>query len=68
MECKKAAARFLDLLQQEAERFNTSEVMSTPDGSWTVKGFIDIFKNVYTISGDEGMPSTEAEATMKGVQ
>ena len=52
MDCKKAAAKFLDLLQQEADRFNTSEVMSTPDGDWTVKGFIDVFKNVYTISGD----------------
>jgi hypothetical protein len=26
--------------------------ISTNDGQWTVKGFIDIFKNVYTISAD----------------
>jgi hypothetical protein len=26
--------------------------ISTDDGQWTVKGFIDIFKNVYTISSD----------------
>lgn len=26
--------------------------VSTNDGQWTVKGFIDIFKNVYTISSD----------------
>jgi len=26
--------------------------ISTSDGQWTVKGFIDIFKNVYTISSD----------------
>ncbi len=26
--------------------------ISTPDEQWTVKGFIDIFKNVYTISAD----------------
>jgi len=26
--------------------------ISSPDGQWTVKGFIDIFKKVYTISGD----------------
>ena len=26
--------------------------VSTPDGDWTVKGFIDIYKNIYTISGD----------------
>lgn len=29
-----------------------SEHVSTDDGQWTVKGFIDIFKNVYTISSD----------------
>ena len=26
--------------------------VSTDDGQWTIKGFIDIFKNVYTISSD----------------
>jgi hypothetical protein len=26
--------------------------ISTEDGQWTVRGFIDIFKNVYTISSD----------------
>lgn len=26
--------------------------ISTNDGQWTVKGFVDIFKNVYTISAD----------------
>ncbi len=26
--------------------------VSTNDGQWTVKGFIDVFKNIYTISGD----------------
>lgn len=26
--------------------------VSTDDDQWTVKGFIDIFKNVYTISAD----------------
>lgn len=26
--------------------------ISTDDGQWTVKGFIDVFKNVYTISSD----------------
>jgi hypothetical protein len=28
------------------------EHISTDDGQWTIKGFIDIFKNVYTISSD----------------
>jgi hypothetical protein len=26
--------------------------ISTPDDQWTIKGFIDIFKNIYTISAD----------------
>ncbi len=26
--------------------------ISTDDGQWTVKGFIDVFKNIYTISSD----------------
>ena len=28
------------------------EYVSTKDGQWTVKGFIDVYKNVYTISSD----------------
>lgn len=28
------------------------DYISTDDGQWTVKGFVDIFKNVYTISAD----------------
>jgi len=31
--------------------------VSTDDGQWTIKGFIDIFKNVYTISSDTKMVS-----------
>lgn len=26
--------------------------ISTSNGEWTVKGFIDVFKNIYTISSD----------------
>ena len=29
-----------------------TDYVSTPDGQWTVKGFIDSFENIYTISGD----------------
>ena len=28
------------------------EYVSTDDGDWTVKGFIDVYKNIYTISSD----------------
>lgn len=50
-----------DLSMSEKTRFNEalklfvqnlSEHVSTEDGQWTVKGFIDIFRNVYTISSD----------------
>ena len=27
-------------------------VVSTDDGQWTVKGFVDVYKNIYTISSD----------------
>ena len=35
--------------------------ISSPDGQWTVKGFIDIFKKVYTISGDTSIISSLKE-------
>ncbi len=41
---------FLHLLQEEASRF--AERISTEDGDWIVRGFIDVFRRVYTISGD----------------
>jgi hypothetical protein len=46
---------------KEKEKFKTSlksfvaglaEHVSTKDKQWTVKGFIDVFKNIYTISAD----------------
>jgi hypothetical protein len=49
---KRGADKFLGLLQSEAESFNSNKVVATDKGEWTVKGFIDVFKNVYTISGD----------------
>jgi len=40
--------------KQELDRFADSlqEYVSTDSGDWTVKGFIDVYKNVYTISSD----------------
>ncbi|MEA1048785.1 type II restriction endonuclease, partial [Lamprobacter modestohalophilus] len=26
--------------------------ISSEDGQWTIKGFVDVYKNVYTISSD----------------
>ena len=42
-----------DFAAQLAQLVNELKVcVSTDDGQWTVKGFVDIFKNVYTISSD----------------
>ena len=47
--------------QEEKQKFQSElarlvegmkSYVSTEDGQWTVKGFIDVFKNVYTISTD----------------
>ena len=34
-------------LQKEVEGYN--KIIATEKGDWIVKGFIDIFKNIYTI-------------------
>jgi hypothetical protein len=41
---------FLSILQAEVATFNSA--VSTPNGDWIIKGFIDIAKNIYTISVD----------------
>ncbi len=41
---------FLNALREEVDTFN--QAVATSDGDWVVKGFIDIAKNVYTISVD----------------
>ena len=42
-----------DFARKLAELTNTlKKHVSTEDRQWTVKGFIDIFRNVYTISSD----------------
>lgn len=47
---KAAAEEFLALLQNEAALFQRR--ISTESGDWIVRGFIDVFRRVYTISGD----------------
>ena len=37
-------------MQNEAAKFN--DLISTTSGDWIVKGFIDVYKNIYTISND----------------
>ncbi len=42
--------QFLDALQNEVATFNSA--VSTSNGDWVIKGFIDTAKNIYTISVD----------------
>ncbi len=49
---KKEAEQFFTLLRDEIQAFNDKQVISSESGEWIVKGFIDVFKNLYTISGD----------------
>lgn len=41
---------FLEKLQNFAKTLK--DYVSTPNNQWTVKGFIDVFENIYTISAD----------------
>lgn len=43
-------AEFKQTLTEFVETFKGH--ISTPDDQWTVKGFIDVFRNIYTISAD----------------
>ncbi|MBI4461344.1 MAG: hypothetical protein HY653_00415, partial [Acidobacteria bacterium] len=50
MATQRAKKRFGSAVRQFATNLNG--VVSTPKGDWVVKGFIDIAKNIYTISAD----------------
>lgn len=43
--------KFIDLLRNVVVN-EFAKAISTEDGEWVVKGFIDIYKNIYTISSD----------------
>lgn len=43
---------------------NFREVLATPNGDWSVKGFIDVHKNIYTISVDTKVVSKIIELMM----
>lgn len=40
------------------------KVLATPSGDWSVKGFIDVAKNIYTISVDTKVVSKVIELIM----
>ncbi len=49
----------LTALQKEVSAYNS--IIATEEGDWIVKGFIDIYKNVYTISVDTKVVSKVVE-------
>ncbi len=51
--------QFLATLKQEVEGYN--KITTTNEGEWIVKGFIDIYRNIYTISIDTKVVSKVIE-------
>ena len=47
---EKIKEQFIKKLREFVDEL--SEYSQTNDGQWTIKGFLDVFRNVYTISGD----------------
>ena len=50
---------FLSALQSETETF--AKAVATDEGQWIIKGFIDVYKNIYTISIDTKIVSKVLE-------
>lgn len=50
----KEREKYKSAFKSELNKFadKLEKYVSTDDGGWTVKGFIDVFKNIYTISAD----------------
>jgi hypothetical protein len=46
--------KYKDEFKKELDKFSDKlkSYVSTESGDWTVKGFIDVYKNIYTISSD----------------
>ena len=44
---KKEFKKALNIFTKKLEKY-----VSTENGDWSVKGFIDVYKNIYTISSD----------------
>ncbi|MFH0776089.1 MAG: type II restriction endonuclease, partial [Patescibacteria group bacterium] len=53
---------FQKQLLKHSEDFRN--ILETPNGDWSVKGFIDIAKNIYTISVDTKVISKIIELMM----
>lgn len=55
LDARRAKSGFLSALQQFAKQME--QFIATNEGDWTIKGFIDVDKNVYTISLDSKIVS-----------
>ena len=46
--------KYKSVFKKELDKFagKLENYVSTDNGDWTIKGFIDVFKNIYTISAD----------------
>lgn len=53
---------FLDALREEFEQF--AAAVAVDSGEWIVKGFIDVYRNIYTISVDTKVISKIIELTL----
>jgi hypothetical protein len=52
-----------DFQQQLSRYFDQFiQALSTDTGDWVVKGFIDIYQNIYTISGNGVIASGDLES------
>ena len=50
MKTRKAVKDFSNLLSSFVKELES--YVATEDGQWTIKGFIDIYRHIYTISTD----------------
>ncbi len=50
----KVKTKYKNDFKKELDKFTTKleKYVSTENGDWSVKGFIDVYKNIYTISSD----------------
>ena len=53
------ASGFLENLQQHAESF--AKAVASNDGEWIIKGFIDVYRRIYSISVDTKIVSKVLE-------
>ena len=58
------ANKFLQKLQAHAESF--ARAVATNEGEWIIKGFIDVYSRIYTISVDTKIVSKVLELLLFG--